>query len=389
MKYIPLFKVYMSQKASGYVKEVLNSGYIGQGQKVEEFENRLQKLFNFDYILTTNSGTSAEHLALHLLKNATYLKNSKSSLPNWPGLNPRDEILAPSLTCLATNAPILMNDFRIKWIDVDPNTMNVDLDDIARKITSKTKLIIVVHWGGYPVDLNKLDRICEKAKDMYGFKPIVIEDCAHAFGSKYQDKWIGTHGNICFFSFQAIKTLTCIDGGALFVPDYNLYKQGKLSRWYGIDRESDRRDFRCESDVPLIGTKFHMNDVCAAVGLANLEEVFTALNIQQDNSAFYDASLQDMDGITLLENHPDHTSACWLYTMKVKDRDNFMKKMNNDGIVVSRVHERNDKHSCMQEFKTQLPNLDKVIQEQICIPVGWWVSPKDREYIVTKIKEGW
>jgi dTDP-4-amino-4,6-dideoxy-D-glucose/dTDP-4-amino-2,4-dideoxy-beta-L-xylose transaminase len=117
-----------------------------------------------------------------------------------------------------------------------------------------------------------LKEIQEKALRMYGFKPAIIEDCAHALGSKFNGKPLGSHGNICTFSFQAIKHMTSVDGGALVLPHKELYSRAKLLRWYGIDRESDRKDFRCEADIPEWGFKFHMNDVSAAIGMANLAE---------------------------------------------------------------------------------------------------------------------
>lgn len=381
MKEIPLFKVYMSDKAPEAVSEVLKSGYIGQGPKVEEFEEELRKFFNQDFILTTNSGTSAEHLAIHILKKPFAM---------WRGIQEGDEVLAPALTCSATNWPILLNGLKIKWVDVDPTTMNIDLDDLARKITPKTKLIVLVHWGGYPVDLDRLKQIQENARKMYGSAPEIIEDCAHSFGSKFNGKLIGTHGNICFFSFQAIKHLTSVDGGCLILPYPELYRWGKLERWYGIDRDSNRKDFRCEADIESVGWKFHMNDVCAAVGLANLKEVQeNVIAKNKANAHFYNEALRDVPGVTLLENDPRKDSAYWLYTLRVAGQDDFMNKMKEKGIIVSRVHERNDKHTCVQEYQTQLPNLDKVIQEMICIPHAWWVTEEDRQYIVDTIKDGW
>jgi dTDP-4-amino-4,6-dideoxy-D-glucose/dTDP-4-amino-2,4-dideoxy-beta-L-xylose transaminase len=156
------------------------------------------------------------------------------------GLEDGDEVLTTPLTCTATNWPILANNFNIKWVDIDPETLNMDLDDLARKITPKTKAIFVVHWGGYPLDLDRLEEIQNHANRLYGFKPAIIEDCAHAMGSKYKGKLIGTHGNICTFSLQAIKHITSGDGGLLFVPHDELYKRGKLLRWYGIDRDGNQ-----------------------------------------------------------------------------------------------------------------------------------------------------
>ena len=390
---IPLFKVFMANETSEEVSKVLMSGFIGQGPKVEDFESLLKGYFNNSNVVTTNAATSAEHIALHMLKRPE--KNVKgyhgvAFVENqWDGIGPEDEVLTTPLTCTATNWPILANGMKLKWVDVDPNTCNMDLDDLERKISPTTKVIMVVHWGGYPVDLDRLKEIQEKAYQLYGFKPVVIEDCAHAFGSTYKGTKIGSHGNICTFSFQAIKHLTTGDGGCAIFPYENQAKRAKLLRWYGINREDNRKDFRCESDISEYGFKFHMNDINATIGINNLTGVKTNINTTIDNANFYNQELSDVSGVTLLENKSDRQSSYWIYTMKVERQQDFMDKMKECNIMVSRVHERNDIHSCMSEFKTDLPNLDKLVKEMICIPVGWWVTPEDRQYIVDCIKSGW
>ena len=330
---INLFKVYMSKNAASSVEKVLNSGYIGQGKVVEDFEKELKNYFNNDFITTVNAGTSALHLALHLLK--------KSS-PGWKGLDDESEVLTSPMTCTATNWPILANGLKIKWVDIDKNTLNMDLDDLQRKITPKTRIIMLIHWGGYPIDLDKIKEIQIKTAQMYGFTPMVIEDCAHAFGSTYKGKLIGNHGNINAFSFQAIKHLTSIDGGMLILPNEREYRRSKLIRWYGIDRDNNKKDFRCESNIDEWGFKFHMNDVNAAVGIENLKEVNEIILKHKSNAKYYDDNLQNVKGLTLLDRNGDRESSFWIYSMLVDRRDDFMKWMKECGIIVSQVHERND-----------------------------------------------
>lgn len=379
-KNIPLFKVFMADSAINEVSKVFQSGFIGQGPKVEEFEKELRSYFNHDYILTLNAGTSVLHMALHLLKKPT---------GSWAGLNPGDEVLTTPLTCTASNWPILANGLNIKWVDIDPKTLNMDLDDLARKISPKTKVIMLVHWGGYPNDLDKIKKIQETAKSMYGFKPAVIEDGAHSFGSYYKGKPIGTHGNLTMYSLQAIKHVTSVDGGLLFSPHKELHRRGKLIRWYGIDRDSDRKDFRCEADIEEWGFKFHMNDVCAAIGLENLKNSSSIISKHKANAKFYDDSLKNINGIQLLERHTDRDSSFWIYSVLVDKRDDFAKYMKEKGIMTSQVHERNDKHTCVKEYRTALPSLDKTIPKMSALPVGWWVSRDDAEYVVDCIKKGW
>jgi len=380
MEKIQLFKVFMADTAANEVSNVLNSGYIGQGPKVEEFENNIKKYFNHDYAFTTNAGTSSLHLALHLLKRPHN---------NWPGIEDGDEVLATAMTCTASNWPILANGLKIKWVDIDPETLNMDLDDLARKITPKTKAIMLVHWGGYPNDLDKIKDIQKQAEELYGFKPAVIEDGAHSFGSEYKGKKIGNHGNLTMYSFQAIKHITAIDGGLLIAPHQELYRRGKLARWYGIDRDGNKKDFRCEADISEWGYKFHMNDVSATVGIENLKHAERLISKHKENAAYYDKHLQNTTGITLLKREKGFDSSFWIYSMLVDDRDGFYKHMEKCNIVVSQVHERNDKHSTVREFRAPLPTLDKTIDKIVSIPVGWWVTPEQREYIVDCIKKGW
>ena len=391
---IPLFKVYMSKTAKNVVGDVLDSGYIGQGPKVDEFETQLKERFKNDYVVTTNSATSAEHLAIHLLKKPFmgihFQDNKRITNGKWNGIQDGDEILATPLTCTASNFPILANNLKIKWVDVDPRTLNVDLDDLARKITPKTKAIMLVHWGGYPVDLDRVKEIQEWSELNFGFKPSVIEDCAHAFGSRFKGQPIGSHGNICTFSFQAIKHLTSVDGGALVLPYNNLYSRAKLLRWYGIDRENNKKDFRCEADIEEWGYKFHMNDVNAVIGMENLKDVDeNVIKIHKANAKYYDEELKDVDGVEILERDPRMDSAFWIYSMLVDRKQDFMDYMKECEIMASQVHERNDIHTTVREFKTILPNLDKITPRLISIPVGWWVSKEDRQYIVDCIKKGW
>ena len=391
---IPLFKVFMAPTAKEKVGEVLDSGYIGQGSKVDEFENQLGSFFGNPKVITTNAGTSALHLALHLLKKpfskTISFEGLMTSEEYWPGIKEGDEVLATALTCTASNWPIMANGLKIKWVDIDPTTLSMDLDDLKRKISPKTKAIIGVHWGGYPLDLDKINKIRVEFKLKHGWAPSLIEDGAHSIGTKYKGKYLGNHGNFVMNSLQAIKHITSIDGGVLYCPHDELYKRAKLIRWYGIDRNPEgRTDFRCEADIPEWGFKFHMNDVCAVVGMENFKHINQIISKHKSNAQYYDNNLKNINGVTLLKREDGFESAFWIYTMLVENREGFYKWMKECNIMVSQVHERNDKHSCVAEFKTTLPNLDKIISKVVNIPVGWWVTEEEREYIVECIKKGW
>lgn len=360
---IPLFKVFMNIDTKP-VQDTLQSGIITQNKKVEEFENNLKKWFSFDYILTLNSATSGLTLALRLLN-----------------LQQGDEVLCTPLTCFATTCAVLANNLNIKWVDVDSNTCNMDLNDLKQKISSKTKAILFVHWGGSPIDLDKL-------KEISGNIPIV-EDCAHAFGAEYKGKKIGCHGNICVFSLQAIKHLTTGDGGLIFLPNEELYNRAKLLRWFGIDRERPQIniDSRLENNIVEWGYKFHMNDINATIGLCNLPFVEKNLEIIRRNAKFYDEHLNNLVNIKVLNKVDNALSAYWIYTVKVKNKNNFIEFMTNRKITVSQVHKRNDVNDCVKQYRCSLPNMDELDNEIVSIPVGWWLTQENIEYIVKCIQE--
>ena len=381
---IPLFKVFMSDEAINLTSEVLSSGYVTQGPEVEKFEKKLKQYFSNEYVVSLNSATSGLHLIFHMLKNFG-LGPEKVKIDSED-----DYILTTPLTCTASNWPILSNNLKLKWVDVDPNTCNMSLDDLESKLNKNTKAVLVVHWGGYPVDLDRLKNIQEDFKEKYGFKFLIIEDSAHAFGSYFNNELIGNNGNINVFSFQAIKHLTSVDGGCINFNFEEDVERAKLLRWYGINREENRKDFRCESDIENVGFKFHMNDVNAFIGRMNFEPVINnVLPTHIENGRFYNNELKQVEGVQLMEYDSDFKVPFWIYTLKVQNRDAFMEHMKNKNIIVSRVHERNDKHTAVKEFKTDLPLLESFINEMVCIPVGWWVGEDERNYIVDSIKEGW
>ena len=381
---IPLFKVFMSEKASNTVSDVLSSGYVTQGPEVEKFEDVLKEFFDNDRVVTTNSATSALHLIFHMLKEYG-LGENKIKIDE-----PEDHVLTTPLTCTATNWPIISNNINLKWVDVNPENCNMDLSDLENKLNQNTKAVVVVHWGGYPVDLERLKEIQINFEKKYGFKFVIIEDCAHAFGAKTESQQIGNTGNISTFSFQAIKHLTSVDGGCVNFNCDEDVERAKLLRWYGIDRNENRKDFRCESDILNVGFKFHMNDVNAYIGRMNYEPVSNELLQKHiENGHYYNQNLQDIKDLELMNYSDNLDIPFWIYTIKVKNRDKFMKHMESKNIIVSRVHERNDKHTATKAYQTNLPLLESFIDEMVCIPVGWWVGENERKYILDSIKEGW
>lgn len=364
-KTVPLFSVYMTDTIEAPLMSVLNSGYIGQGPKVEEFENKLADYLGNKNVVTLNSGTSALHLALRLAG-----VSSKE-----------DEVITTPMTCTATNLPILANNGKIVWADIDASTGLIDPIDVERKITPKTKAIMAVDWGGMPVDMDKLMEIGKK----YNVK--VIQDSAHAFGSKYKNKMVGTLADYTCFSFQAIKHMTTVDGGLLAVKDSEDYKRAKLLRWYGIDRDTERKDFRCEEDIKEWGYKFHMNDVNATIGIEQLKKVDETLKKCRDIAEFYNQNI-DLDYYRVPQVKYETNSSYWLYTVILpsqKDRLNFMKHMKEKNIMTSQVHARNDTHTTFKEYAKVLPGVTEFTEKMVCVPIHRNLSQEQVERVLKEM----
>jgi len=380
---LQLFKVFMSEDVLEPLNKVLMSGFVTQGKEVDKYETELKKFIGNENLLTVNSGTSGLTLAMRLLKN-------KDESFDWPGFNENDIVLTPSLTCFATTCSILANNVKIRWLDVDLNTANIDLKDLKSKLNKYTKVIYLVHWGGMPLDLEELDKICNEHKLKYGFKPMIVEDCAHAFGAEFNGKKLGNHGNICVFSTQAIKHLTSGDGGFITLPYKSLYDRCKLLRWFGIDRDKrnyKKKDFRLEDNILEYGYKFHMNDINATIGLYNLPHIPKLIEKNRNNGIYFDKNLKNLKNIKLMKNDNKFNSSYWLYTIRILNdkKQDFIDKMKEVRIISSQVHNRNDIYSSVDEFKEKLPNLDILEKELVCIPVGWWLKEEDLNYIVEQI----
>ena len=359
MNKLDLFKVYMSDDAVSAVSRVMQSGQIAQGPEVEAFEEELGDFFGAEGVVTVNACTSALHLAMHLA-----------------GVGPGDEVITTPQTCLATNISILHLGATPVFADIDPTTGNIDPDDVTKIVTSKTKAIIAVDWAG---------RACHYDALRANGLPI-IEDAAHAIGTSYDGLHVTeTGGDYVCFSFQAIKHLTCGDGGALTVPPEQLDRARRL-RWFGLDRTGKTPGPRFSQDVAEAGYKFHMNDVSAAMGRANLQELDTVLDGHTRNAKLLHSILSGVNGVGLPP--PDADSSWWLFTIQVDSPSDFMAKMAERGIGTSPVHDRNDGKSCFAgSTRRNLPGVDAFDAHQVSIPVGWWLNDKDLERIAEAVSE--
>lgn len=245
-----IFKPYISYDSIKLVEKTLQSGYINEGENVIKFEKLFSNKFKIKNALTVNSCTSALHLALVLC-----------------GIKQNDEVILPAQTFIATASAVLMCGAKPVFADINLHDGNISLESIKRKITRKTKAIIVVHWAGYPCDLKEINLIAKKNNIK------VIEDAAHALGAKYDKKFIGNFSDFTCFSFQAIKHLTTGDGGMLCAKRKKDHDKCSRIRWFGIDRSNAKFNYLNvrEPYIKELGYKYHMNNISAAIGIGNLK----------------------------------------------------------------------------------------------------------------------
>jgi perosamine synthetase len=361
---IPLVKTNIPPKEKLFpeLEKVLYSGYVAQGEQVDIFERAFEAFIGSGHSLSLNSGTAALHIALILA-----------------GVTDGDEVISTALTAEPTNVAIKMVGAKIRYADIDYETGNIDPDSIEQNINNLTKAIIVVDYAGIPVNVKRIQEISKK------YHLPVIHDAAHALGASVNGLKAGNHFPYTVFSFQAIKQLTTIDGGMLQIASTEDYKKAKLIRWFGIDKKLSRLD----NNIHFQGFKYHMNNVDATIGLVQLLDLQNFMNAHIENGKFFDKELQHIPGIELVNYYPDSEPSYWLYTLKVENRDRFVKKLAENGVMASELHKRNDLHDYLKDFNANLPNLDKFYAMLCHLPCGWWVGNAERQHIVDVIKSGW
>lgn len=337
----PILQSRIHPSATEKINDVFQSGWVGEGRQVSNFESKLSNYFGRP-VLTVNSGTSALSLAFERIAEKCHT------------------VLTTPLTCFATTAAILKAGLKIEWVDIDPFSLNLSKEDLVAK-HQPGKGVCLVHFAGrpciFPFDENT---------------PLV-EDCAHAFGSVLPNF---DHSYRCY-SFQAVKTLTTCDGGAILTPQEDVYLI-RLLRWYGMDRNLPRNQ-----EIQQVGLKHHMNDVIASIGLANFDLSFENLKLQRSNCFYYSNNLPELS-LKYCE-----ASANWIFPIMVERKEDFIKKMKEFSIEADPIHYRNDKKICVAQYRTSLPGMDFVEKNMVCIPCGWWINQEAREYIVDCIKKGW
>lgn len=361
------FSTTVSEKSIEYVNEVLKTTMISAGKKADLFEQKLQEKYNFLNPITLNSGTVTMRLALIA-----------------SGVKEGDEVILPAQTFIATGHVILQCGAKPVFADINLDG-NISVESIKEKITEKTKAIIPVHWGGYPCDMDEINRLALE------HNLIVIEDAAHAFGSKYKGNYIGTISDFTSFSFQAIKHLTTGDGGLLTCKKTEKANLIKRLRWFDIDRDNSKTTIlgEREYDATNIGFKYHMNDIAASMGLGNLEIIDEKLNYIKKIAKIYNEELSNVKGIKLLNYKNNRESSYWLFPLLVENRIDFIKKLNSFNIPTSVVHLGIDKNSVFGGKNHSLINQRFFDQNQIHIPINDKLSDEDINLIIRVIKNGW
>ncbi|MBI3935239.1 MAG: DegT/DnrJ/EryC1/StrS family aminotransferase [Acidobacteria bacterium] len=362
------FHTHISAQSVQLANRVLESGWISEGRIVKEFESALGSRLSLANPVAVNSGTSALHLALAVA-----------------GVGPGDEVILPAQTFVATGLVVLMQRAVPVFADIDPLTGNISAASIREQITRRTRAVMPVHWGGYPCDMDEINAIAAR------HNLAVIEDAAHALGATYKGRPVGALSRFTAFSFQAIKHLTCGDGGALCCVDEADACTALVRRWFGIDRANSKPSIlgEREYDIGAVGYKYHMNDLTAAVGLGNLDDFQTRLARRQEVGAYYRERLAGVPGLGLLRCDGDRTHAYWLFTMLVERREDFIRKLAESGVPASVVHLRIDHNSVFGGFRDDLPGQDQFNALQVSIPAHGGLSQSDVETIVSAIRSGW
>lgn len=372
MKNIQVFKPYIREEAIEAVCNVLRSGWIGCGGVSKQFEQDFQAYLQTDNkCVSVMSATDALEIALQL-----------------NDLSPLDEVITTPITFISTNHAILYVGATPVFADVDPTTGCIDPKDIERKITAKTKVIMVVHLSGSSADMESIEAIAEK----HNLK--IIEDCAHAAGGLYHNgknkgKKIGSSKNICCFSFQAVKNLPMGDGGMLTLPNEELASKAFKLRWLGIDKDTYSRsaktgEYVWKYDVPFVGIKSNVNDILCAIGLEQLKYLDQDNNHRRTIAKMYQDHFLNHPNIKLPSIDLD-LSSCHFYPIFVDRRDELMTHMRNSNIYCGMHYQRNDKYS--NYVQQDLPNAEFFANNEITLPLHLLLTEQDVKFIIHKVKE--
>jgi dTDP-4-amino-4,6-dideoxygalactose transaminase len=361
---IPISKPYIGDAEKKAVMEVLDSGMLAQGPRTAKFEERFAQVCGCKHAIATSSGTTALHIAL---------------LAN--GVGPGDEVITTPFTFIASANSILFTGARPVFVDVDPDTFNIDPDLIEQAITPHTKAIMPVHLYGYVCDMDAIQAIA----DRHGLK--IVEDAAQAIGASFKSQKAGSFGTGCF-SLYATKNVMSGEGGMITTNDDAVAEKCRMLRNHGMKR-------RYYHD--MLGFNFRMTDLCAAIGLAQLDRLDEFTAKRRANAAYFNAKIESV----ITPKVKDGYGHVWhQYTIRVPkkavgifedgrhDRDAAAKQLNDAGVGTGifypvPAHQQMYVREIVGDM--HLPVAEQLAQEVISLPVHPLLSQADLETIVTEV----
>ncbi len=351
------------------VKEAFDYGYFGLAYKVNEFENALSEYLGGNReVIAVNTGTSALHIALASI-----------------GIKEGDEVILPSFTFVATAQAIAACGAKPVFCDIEKDTFLLDVDAVEKLITPKTRAIIPVHYAGSPCDMDRFLEIGRK------YNIVIIEDAAHAIGSTYKGKKIGSFGDITCFSFDSIKVMTCGEGGAVVLSNHEIAETIRKKRLLGIDRKTMHvTDWKKRSwiyDVPFLGYRYHMSNINAAIGLAQIKKLDSFIEKRRHFCKLYSMNLNGVSSIKLpLDNFDVIAPFMFVILVKNGKRDELRQfLMDHDietGISYIPCHRFSYFYSDIE-----CPVTDTVFSELLCLPMHCGLSDCDVLCVAKCIKE--
>lgn len=349
---IPLFKPYMPETLPE-VDSILHSGALAYGKWGHEFEKKLGEYIGNNQILATNSFNAAYQVLITTL-----------------GLVPGDEVIGSPMTCLASNQPFATHGVKVIWADIEPSTGMLDVEDVRKRITPKTKAVLMNHFCGYVGYVDELKALCAE-KGL-----CLIEDAIEGFGSEYKGKKVGNLGaDATVYSFQTVRLPNTIDGGAVSFRDEALYKKAILVRDYGIDRPHFRDDLKeisplCDITIPGYGAT--PSEINSYVGCLQMEMIDDLLEKQQQQARKWDDLFYEK-GVKTVSIVPNTKPNYWVYGVFVNNRREFMTEWRNNGYYASGVHLPNTCYSVFGK-QVELKGVQEFYNHYVALPCGWWME---------------
>lgn len=355
------------------IQDVLNSGWLTMGTKTIQFEKAISEYIGVKHVIAVNSCTAALHLCLITA-----------------GIKSGDEVITTPFTFTATANVICNLGAKPVFVDINPKTFNIDIEKIESAITEKTKALIVVHYGGQAVDLDRVKAIADK----YNIQ--IIEDAAHAIGTYYKDKKIGSHGNLTCFSFYATKNITTGDGGAIATNNDAFAEKLKELRLHGISKDawnrySDKGTWFYE--VNDKGWKYNLTDLQSCIGLCQLKKLDEFIRVKKNISDYYTDKLTTIDGIRVLELEEFSKSSYHFYPIILESypRDKFIEEMKDKGIGLSvhfiPLHLQPFYKKQFGYVGGEFPNAEEVYKKIVSLPIYPSLTRYETDYIIKSIRE--